>query len=181
MIVRGLLSGAVTVLLVSASGCIDDPGSGPPAEWYLLRRELSVDDLKGVRASFTPALSGKYTVTLNFPQPMEDQQSRDLVNKAASSVGVHEGPARFDFEWRVRDADRLIARGSGQEGATGTIDTGSWGLGGGPLISRALAFGGFSAEARRQYTIEMKVGAEFAMVMRGKPRLEVLLDPTSRR
>lgn len=168
-------------MLVSASGCINIPGSGPPAEWYPLRRELSVDDLKGVRASFTPALSGNYAVTLNFPQPMEDPQARDLVNKAASGVGIDEAPARFDFEWRVLDADKLIARGTGQEGATGTIDTGSSGLGGGPLKSRALAFGEFTAEAGRHYTIELKVGSEFAPVMRGKPQLEVRLDPTSRR
>jgi hypothetical protein len=146
-----------------------------------LRRELSVEALDGVRASFTAAVSGDYVVTLNFRQPIEDEGVRDLVNRAASGVGIDKSPARFDFEWRVFDGDHLTARGRGQEGATGTIDRGSLGLGGGPLKSRALVFGKFSAQASRIYTIELLAGPALIAVIRAKPELEIMLDRSSQR
>jgi hypothetical protein len=166
-------------MLVLGSACIDVPGSGPPAQWFPLKRELTVQALEGERASFTPALSGDYAVTLNFPWPIEDDSIRNLVNRAASGVGVDKSPARFDFEWRVLDGETLVARGTGRDGATGIVDTGSFGLGGGPLRSRALAFGKFSAEAKRPYTIEWKAGAGLASVIRAKPQLEIMLDPAA--
>jgi hypothetical protein len=181
MNMRRLLFGALVLMQVLSAGCISMDEPGQAAESSALRRELSVDDLQGVRTSFTPALSGKYAVTLDFPQPIDDDQARDLVNRAAGGIGIDSAPVRFDFEWRVLDAGRLIARGTGRKGATGTIDTVSSGLGGGPLKSRALAFGEFRAEAGRHYTIELNVGSEFASLLRGKPQLEVMFDSTSRR
>jgi hypothetical protein len=168
-------------MLVVVSACINMPGSGPPAEWFPLKRELTVDDLRGFRSSFTPALSGDYSVTLKFQQPIEVQEIRDLVNRATASVGIDGALAGFDFEWRLLDGDKPLARGTGRQGAMGIIDRGSDGLGGGTLKSRALAFGKFSAEANRLYTIEFEAGPAMASVIRVKPQLEIMLDPTSGR
>jgi len=88
---------------------------------------------------------------------------------------------QFDFDWRILRDEKVVARGTGRRGATGVVDTGSEGLGGGPLKSRALAFGKFTAEANRIYTIEFYPGAELAPVLRSNPQLEVMLDPSSRR
>lgn len=89
--------------------------------------------------------------------------------------------ASFDFEWQVLDGDRPVARGTGRRGATGTIDTGSEGLGGGTLKSRALSFGKFGAEANRLYTLEFDGGPGMASVVRAKPQVEIVLGLTSRR
>ena len=60
------------------------------------------------------------------------------------------------------------------DGATGTIDTGSEGLGGGNPISRALVFGEFSADANRLYTFEFEADPTLATVIRAKPVLEIV-------
>ncbi len=178
---RAWLRVPVAVLLGAGCGCMNAPGSGPPVEWFPLQRELSVHDLNGLRASFTPTLSGEYSTTLSFRQPMPDVEIRDLVNRSASGIGIDETPVQFDFEWRVLRDEKVVARGTGRRGATGVVDTGSEGLGGGPLKSRALVFGKFTAEANRIYTIELHPGAELAPVLRSNPQLEVMLDPSSRR
>jgi hypothetical protein len=59
---------AVAVILIIASGCTEAPGSGPPDEWFALRHEFTAQDLGGSHASFTPAVSGEYAITLNFRQ-----------------------------------------------------------------------------------------------------------------
>lgn len=167
---RGLLGVLLAVFLAVSFSCIDAPGSGPPAEWFPLTRELTVDDLNGLRATFTPALSGDYSIALSFRQPMQDTEVRDLVNRSASSVGMND-PVRFDFDWRILRAEKLVGSGTGRQGATGVIDTRSEGFGAGPLKSRALAFGKFTAEANRIYTIELQARPEFASVLRANPTL----------
>jgi hypothetical protein len=82
--------------------------------------------------------------------------------------------ARFDFVWQVLDGGKPITGGTGQQGATGILDTGSGGPGGGDLKSRALVFGTFSGEAKRLYSIEFKAGPAMAPVIRAKPLLEIV-------
>jgi hypothetical protein len=169
----------VGVVLAVTCGCIDAPGSGPPAEWFPLKRALTADDLNGLRASFTPTLSGDYSIALSFRQPMPDIEVRDLVNRSASSIGIGD-PVRFDFDWRILRDDKLVAGGTGRDGATGVIDTRAEGLGAGSVKARALAFGKFVAEANQIYTIEMQARPEFASVLRASPDLEIRFEPTSR-
>jgi hypothetical protein len=54
-------------------------------------------------ASFTPAVSGDYAITLNFRQPIEVEEARDLINAATRSDDAR---ARFDFEWQVLDSGK---------------------------------------------------------------------------
>ena len=176
---RGLLRVLVGVVLAVTCGCIDAPGSGPPAEWFPLKRALTADDLNGLRASFTPTLSGDDSIALSFRQPMPDIEVRDLVNRSASSIGIGD-PVRFDFDWRILRDDKLVAGGTGRDGATGVIDTRAEGLGAGSVKARALAFGKFVAEANQIYKIEMQARPEFASVLRASPDLEIRFEPTSR-
>ena len=152
---------------------------GPPAEWFPLSRGLVSDDLNGFRVAFSPALSGEYAITLKFRYPIEAEDVRTLVDRAAASVGIDGTVISFDFDWRVLDGDRAVANGTGQRGATGTIDTGSAGLGGGTPNSRALAFGSFRAEAHHTYTLDFTAGPQLASVIRVAPVLEVMLNPIS--
>ncbi len=168
---------AVAVILIVVSGCTETPGSGPPDELFALKRELTAQDLGGFHASFTPAVSGDYAITLNFRQPIEVEEVRDLVNGATRTDDAR---ARFDFEWQVLDGGKPITSGTGRGGATGIIDTGSSGLGGGDLKSRALVFGTFNGEANRPYTIEFQAGPAMAPVIRAKPQLEIVRVPTIR-
>jgi hypothetical protein len=177
---RRFILPAVAVILIVASGCIEAPGSGPPDGWFALKRELTAQDLGGFNASFTPAVSGEFAITLNFRQPIEVEEVRDLVNGAARGAGTDDRRAGFDFEWRVLDGGKPLALGTGRQGATGIIDKGSSGLGGGDLKSRALVFGTFGGEANRLYTIEFQVGPAMAPVIRVKPQLEIVLVPPAR-
>ncbi|RPH57324.1 MAG: hypothetical protein EHM89_14120 [Acidobacteria bacterium] len=136
-----------------------------------MKRELTPQDLDGFQASFTPAVSGDYATTLNFPQPIEVEEVRDLVNGTTRSG---DAGATFDFVWQVLDGGKPVTGGTGQQGATGILDTGSGGLGGGDLKSRALVFGTFSGEANRLYSIEFKAGPAMAPVIRAKPLLEIV-------
>src|SRR4029079_2070855 len=142
-------------------------------------RELTVNDLNGLHATFTPALSGEYYIALSFREPLQDVAVRDLVKRSASTIGMDD-PVRFDFDWRIVRDEKLVAGGTGRHGAAGGIDTGSEGLGAGPLKSRALAFGKFAAEANRVYIIELQARPAFASVLRANPQLEVRLEPMSR-
>jgi hypothetical protein len=110
---------------------------------------------------------------------MPDIEVRDLVNRSASSIGIGD-PVRFDFDWRILRDDKLVAGGTGRDGATGVIDTRAEGLGAGSVKARALAFGKFVAEANQIYTIEMQARPEFASVLRASPDLEIRFEPTSR-
>ncbi|MGH9145438.1 MAG: hypothetical protein ACRD1Q_01920 [Vicinamibacterales bacterium] len=174
---RPLILLAVTVILVVASGCTEAPGSGLPDEMFALKRELTAQDLGGFQASFTPAVSGDYAITLNFRQPIEVEEVRHLVNGATRSDDAR---AQFDFEWQVLDGGKPLTRGTGRQGAIGILDSGSSGLGGGDLKSRALVFGTFGGEANRLYTIEFQAGPAMAPVIRAKPQLEIVRVPTSR-
>ena len=176
---RELLRLLLAILFAVSCGCTGVPGSGPPAEWFPLKRELSVHDLNGLHATFTPVLSGDYSIALSFREPLQDIEVRDLVNRSASSIGMDD-PVRFDFDWRIVRDEKLVASGTGRHGAIGVIDTGPEGLGGGPRTSRALAFGKFAAEANRVYIIELQARPEFASVLRANPQLEVRLEPMSR-
>lgn len=168
---------AVAVILIAVSGCTEAPGSGRSAESLALKRELTAQDLGGFHASFTPALSGDYAITLNFRQPIEVEEVRDLVNGATRSDDAR---ARLDFEWQVLDGGKPLTRGTGRDGAIGILDTGSSGLGGGDLKGTALVFGTFSGEAKRLYTIEFQAGPAMAPVIRAKPQLEIVRVPTFR-
>jgi hypothetical protein len=168
---RRLILLAVVVILIVASGCTQAPGSDPPAARFALQRELTAEDLAGFTASFTPAVSGDYAVTLNFPQPIEDTEIRDLVNGATRSDDAR---ARFDFEWRVLDGGQPVTGGTGRQGAAGIMETGSADLGGGEPKSTALVFGTFSGEAKRLYTIEFQAGPAMAPILRAKPQLEIV-------
>jgi hypothetical protein len=172
---------AVAVILMVASGC-QAPGSGPPADRVPLQRELTPQDLSGFVASFTPAGSGDYAITLNFRQPIEVEEVRDLINRATRSDDAR---ARFDFEWQVLDSGKPITNGTGRQGATAIIDRDSDALGGGDLKSRALVFGTFSGEANRLYTFEFRAGPAMAPVIRAKPQLEIVristIQPSSQR
>ncbi|HEY7450798.1 MAG TPA: hypothetical protein VH702_21760 [Vicinamibacterales bacterium] len=158
------------VILSIVSGCTEAPGSGPPDKTFALKRELTPQDLDGFHASFTPAVSADYAITLNFRQPIEVEEVRDLVNGAPRS---DDAQARFDFVWQVLDGGKPITGGTGQQGATGILDTGSGGGGGDPK-SRALVFGTFSGEANRLYSIEFKAGPAMAPIIRAKPQLEIV-------
>jgi hypothetical protein len=162
---------AVAAILIVASGCTQAPGSGPPAERFPLQRELTAQDLNGFSASFTPAVSADYAITLNFPQPIEDEEIRDLVTGATRSDDAR---ARFDFEWRVLDGGKPVTGGTGRQGAAGIMETGSADLGGGELKSTALVFGTFSGEAKRPYTMEFQAGPGMTPVLSAKPRLEIV-------
>jgi hypothetical protein len=168
---------AASVMLASGAACVAVPGSGPPAERCALSRELTAADLSGFHVSFTPALAGEYAVTLRFNEPIEVEEIRDLVDGAAANVGIAGSASAFDFTWHVSEADRTLARGAGRRGATGTIDRGSEGLGGGTLKSRALAFGAFRAEAHRTYVLNFKAGPAMAPVIRSAPILEIMFQP----
>jgi hypothetical protein len=168
---------AVAVILIVASGCTQAPGSGPPDKTVALKRELTAQDLGGFNASFTPAVSGDYAITLNFRQPIEVEEVRDLVSGATRSDDAR---ARFDFVWQVLDGAKPITGGTGQQGAIGIMEKGSNGPGGGDLKSTALVFGTFSGEANRLYSIEFRAGPAMAPVIRAKPLLEIVRVPTSR-
>jgi hypothetical protein len=96
-------------------------------------------------------------------------------------VGIPASAVPFAFDWRVFDGEGVIASGTGRNGATGIIDTGTHALGGGPLQSRALAFGTFAALANRLYTLEFQPAAEMTAVLRAKPSLEVVLQTRTER
>jgi hypothetical protein len=119
---RRFILPAVAVITIVGSGCTEAPGPGPPAEWSPLKRELSAQDLSGFDGSFTPTLSGDYAITLSFPQPIEVEEVRDLINGATRSDDAR---ARFDFEWQVLDGGKPITSGTGRQGACGIIDKGS--------------------------------------------------------
>jgi hypothetical protein len=68
-------------------------------------------------------------------------------------------------------------RSTSTRGAIGVIDTGTYGLGGGALKSRALVFAKFPAQANRAYTLEFKAQPSFTAILRGKPLLEVVRYP----
>jgi hypothetical protein len=122
-------------------------------------------------------VSGDYAITLNFRQPIEVEEVRDLVNGATRSDDAR---ARFDFVWQVLDGGKPVTGGTGQQGATGILDTGSDGPGGGTQKSRALVFGTFSGEANRLYTIEFRAGPAMTPVLGAKPTLEIVRVSPSR-
>jgi hypothetical protein len=174
---RRLILLARAVILIVVSGCTQAPGSGPPDGLFALKRELTAQDLGGFTASFTPAVSGDYAITLNFRQPIEVEEVRDLVYGATRTADAR---AQFDFEWQVLDGGKPIASGTARGGATGIIDRGSDPEGGGDLKSRVLVFGTFSGDANRPYTIEFQAGPAMAPVIRAKPQLEIVRVPTFR-
>jgi hypothetical protein len=162
-------------MLALSSGCVAAAPSGPPPESYPLQRELGLDDGNGVRASFRPARTARYFIALQFRLPIQEDDTRDLVNRAASGVGRDRTPTRFDFTWRVFEADRVVAQGTGHNGATGVIDSGRGGLGGDDT-GRALTFGTFEVEANHAYELEFTPDAGFEPVLRSRPVLQVGLQ-----
>jgi hypothetical protein len=163
---------AVALVAFAVSGCIEP--TGPPADRFPLKHELVPQDVSGLRVSFTPLTSSQYAIALDFPQPVEDREVSELVDRAVSDIRIASYVAPFAFSWRVLDGDALVSSGTSTGGAIGVIDTGTYGLGGGPLKSRALVFAQFPAQANRTYTLQFKAGPSLTAILRGKPILEVV-------
>lgn len=106
----------LAISLAIICSCIGAREPGPPAEWFALKRELTLNDLNGLHATFTPVLSGDYSIALSFRVPLQDIEVRDLVNRSASGIGMDD-PVRFDFDWRIVQDEKLVASGTGRHGA----------------------------------------------------------------
>jgi hypothetical protein len=114
-------------------------------------------------------------VILEFAWPISDVSVRDVVTTAEATTGEVRAPA-FDFSWSLLDGAATIAQRDAPQRSTAVIETGTSGLGGGPLRSVGLVFGTFDLEADKPYTLRVVPGHDFAGILQAVPRLVVMYE-----
>jgi hypothetical protein len=125
-----------------------------------------------VSIEFTARNSGPHMVVLEFPWPIDDAGLRKLVDDARATTGSDQAPP-FQFSWQLMHAGRVVSQRPSPLRSTASIDIGTSGLGGGPLKSLGLAFGGFELTAGEIYTLRVLPDYGFDVIARGRPRIVV--------
>lgn len=156
------------------------------------RRGASREELISLRArmppvtdarlswSFTAKQTAPHDIGLEFSWPIEDKEVAELVERASGSVGTATAvPAAFDFSWHILEGTKELARGSGQEGVRGIVESSSSGLGGGDVKRRSLVFGTFPAQAGVTYTVRVVPKSAFGPLLRVAPAVLIEQKPTT--
>ena len=167
----------VTLMLGPACG----RGNDDRADRLELRARMTPAVGAEMSWTFTVRQSGPHTFGLEFSSPIEDAAVEDAVQRAAAGVGTATKiPAEFDFSWRIVTETNEVARGSGEEGVRGIIDSSDSGLGGGgPQKSRALVFATFPAQTGVPYTLRVTPRSGFITLFRANPAFFIERQPSS--
>ena len=163
----------IPVLIVFAASCL---GCTWESEgWISVQRDLTTSE--AVSTQFISHRNGSHEVVLEFAWPIRDPLVLELVNDAAVTTGSARAP-RFDFAWQLLKEGRVVAQRESPQRSTGVVDTGTSGLGGGPLKSRGLVFGGFDLKAGDVYTLRVVPGPGFAAIVGVTPKIVVERKPS---
>jgi hypothetical protein len=171
-----ILATVVTLMLAPACRTGDDTR----AERLALRARMTPAVGAEMSWTFTVRRSGPYNFGLEFSSPIEDAAVADVVQRAAAGAGMAKTiPAEFDFSWRIVNETKEVARGSGEEGVRGIIDSSDPVAGGGPMKSRALVFATFPAETGVPYTLRVTPRSGFIPLFRANPAFIIERRPAS--
>jgi hypothetical protein len=171
-----LISAVVVTLIAAACGADEEPRANRLA----LRARMTQAVDAEMSWSFTVKESGPHDLSLEFASPIEDAAVADAVQRAAGSAGsAGKAPSEFDFSWRIVNATSEVARGSGEEGVRGVIDSSENRGGGEPVKSRALVFGTFPAESGVPYTLRVTPRMGFIPLFRANPAFVIERKPPS--
>lgn len=171
-----MLGGLGTLALAVACG---PRGAEDRANRLALRARMTPAVGAEMSWSFTVRQNGPHAFGLEFSSPIADAVVADVVERAAAGAGKAKVPPEFDFSWRIVNETKEIARGSGEEGVRGIIDTSDGGLGGGPLKSRALVFATFPAQTGVPYTLRVTPRSGFIPLLRANPAFIIEREPSS--
>ena len=168
MFVRGR---CISIALVALT-CFSCASAGDGREAGIsLQQTLTASE--PVSIPFTAKRSGPHDLILDFTVPIADREVRDLIERAGATTGEAQAPD-FDFTWQVISDARVIAERSSPQRSEGVIQTGTSGLGGGPLTRTGLTFGAFNLTAGAVYTLRIVPGAGFRAIVASKP--DVLVE-----
>lgn len=165
---RTVREGCLLLFVVAAGSCVDS-GGGRETRIAAVRELSSLD---AITIEFTARNRGAHSVILEFSWPIADAGVLEVVNNAGATTGSDQAPV-FDFTWQLLREGRVMSQRESPQRSTGTVDVGTTGLGGGPLKSRALVFGGFDLEAEQVYTLRVLPGPGFRAIVRAKPRVVI--------
>jgi hypothetical protein len=164
----GALHQLIPFLMMFAASCLGCAWESE--DWSPVQRDLSTSE--AVSTQFTSHNNGSHEVVLEFAWPIRDPGVLELVNDAAATTGSAGAPT-FDFAWQLLKEGHVVAQRESPQRSTGVVDTGTTGLGGGPLKSRGLVFGGFDLKAGDVYTLRVVPGPGFAAIVGVTPRIVV--------
>ena len=171
-----MLGSAGTLMLAVSCGT---SGADDRVNRLVLRARMTPAIGAEMSWTFTVRQSGPHSFGLEFSSPIEDTAVEDAVQRAAAGVGTATKiPAEFDFSWRIVTETNEVARGSGEEGVRGIIDSSDSGLGGGPLKSRALVFATFPAQTGVPYTLRVTPRSGFIRLYRANPAFIIERQPS---